>query len=242
MTETNTLDALREAVTEASEARLTEYHAAVAAIAERKELAPTDVVAAIEAAGKTFADFEHDVATRRDRLEKVAQLAKQPEHERARKKLVAELSAANAKFEQIEKAHREAAEALITKINALDRKLEACAGLRQSLAETCPDPVRVAKWTRHLARLSEIVAARDEARALVRQKERTLINTRFAIQKAHDTSLDPRTQPNTRELEARIERVSDEIRRLKQTAAARQTEHDELERQTATLIDELSQL
>ncbi|MGI6417264.1 MAG: hypothetical protein ACOX1P_16505 [Thermoguttaceae bacterium] len=238
----STLTMIEQAAAESTQTRLAEYHTAVAAVAEKKEMAPTDVVAVIEAAGKTFTDFERDVAARRDRLEKVAQLAKQPEHERTRKKLVAELAAANTKFEQVEKAHREAAEALITKINVLDRKLEACNSIRQSLAETCPDPARVAKWKRHLAKLRDVADARDEARALVRQKERTITNAQFAIKKAHDTSLDPRTQPNTRELENRIERVGDEIRRLKQTAEERQDELDQLERQTAILIDELSRL
>ncbi len=239
----STLTMIEQAAAESTQTRLAEYHTAVAAVAEKKEMAPTDVVAVIEAAGKTFTDFERDVAARRDRLEKVAQLAKQPEHERTRKKLVAELAAANTKFEQVEKALiARRAEALITKINVLDRKLEACNSIRQSLAETCPDPARVAKWKRHLAKLRDVADARDEARALVRQKERTITNAQFAIKKAHDTSLDPRTQPNTRELENRIERVGDEIRRLKQTAEERQDELDQLERQTAILIDELSRL
>jgi hypothetical protein len=120
--------------------RVGDYRQLVKAVARGREADPDQAAAAMEAAGKSAADLEHDVAHEQRRQGMRAQLDRLPGLEKELADTEAEFEALRQEYDRIYWKHRNEGDRLRERLNHLRSQVDTARNQRDDLFRTADDP------------------------------------------------------------------------------------------------------
>ncbi len=167
-------DNLKQAFTKRELTELQEYRAAVAAIAQGRELDPVDVIDILRNADKSPDDLQADAAELRHRLD-LRRIVQEAEQAAARRpEILAAITKADRKLQTAEEKHAAEVDPLAYELERIDELARRADTAKRELALECPDADLTGEQTAADAELQRIEQQRQK---LADHKERLRLAT-----------------------------------------------------------------